>query len=503
MLSLEGLLQTTFKAISSIPHLVLKFPTPGGTRIVRGNQEAAKNFYSKQAQPTKPTTLNIDDFDLGDEEVLQRGAPIKGLIEVPLSPTKPDHIVQLGSLLPQHEREELAAYLRENKDIFIWSPEDMPGIGPQVIHHSLNINPACKPVIQKKRNFAPEILQAIEEGVEKLLRAQFIREVCYPAWVANVVLVKKSSVGLKNAGATYQRLMNKIFKELIGKSMEVYVDDMLVKSIRRDDHLKDLVKCLRILRQYGMRLNPSKCAFGITSGKFLGFMVTQRGIEANLEKIKALEEMSPPRSLKDVQWLNGRITALSRFLARTGDKYLPFFKILRRARNTGFQWTDECQSAFESLKQYLASPPLLSKPAPGEILFLYLAVTPAALSSVLVKDEGGVQRPIYYLSKILSDTETRYPAADKTALALVFSARKLRPYFQAHTIKVLTELPLRAILQKPEASGRLVKWAVELGELDIHFLPRPVIKSQVLAYFIMENTLPAEAEVAPAEVGQA
>ncbi|KAK8928779.1 hypothetical protein KSP39_PZI017670 [Platanthera zijinensis] len=92
--------------------------------------------------------------------------------------------------------------------------------------------------------------------------------------------------GLKNAGATYQRLMNKVFKELIGRSMEVYVDDMLVKSIRREDHLEDLEKCFRILRQYGMRLNPSKCAFGVTSGKFLGFMVTQRGIEANPKKLR-------------------------------------------------------------------------------------------------------------------------------------------------------------------------------------------------------------------------
>ncbi|KAK8942426.1 hypothetical protein KSP39_PZI008890 [Platanthera zijinensis] len=185
--------QTTFKAIPSIPHLAMKFPTPGGIGIVRGNQEATRSCYSKQAQPTEPTTLNIDDFDLRDEAVLQRGAPIEGLIEVPLSSTKPDRTVQLGSLLQEQEKERLAAYLRRNKDIFAWSPEDMPGIDPQVIHHSLNINPACKPVIQKKRNFAPERLRAIEEEVEKLLRAQFIREVGYPAWVANFVLVKKSS----------------------------------------------------------------------------------------------------------------------------------------------------------------------------------------------------------------------------------------------------------------------------------------------------------------------
>ncbi|KAI0502322.1 hypothetical protein KFK09_017269 [Dendrobium nobile] len=160
--------------------------------------------------------------------------------------------------------------------------------------------------------------------------------------------------GLKNAGATYQRLMNKVFKNLIGRTMEVYVDDMLVKSLEKSQHISDLEECFNLLRSYNMRLNPSKCAFGVTSGKFLGFMVTHRGIEANPEKIKALRDMLPPRNIKEVQRLNGRIAALSRFLARSGDKYLPFFKILRGARSSGFQWTDKCQEAFEQLRTYLA-----------------------------------------------------------------------------------------------------------------------------------------------------
>ncbi|KAI0515587.1 hypothetical protein KFK09_008252 [Dendrobium nobile] len=198
--------------------------------------------------------------------------------------------------------------------------------------------------------------------------------------------------------------------------------------------------------------------------------------------------MLPPRNIKEVQRLNGRIAALSRFLARSGDKYLPFFKILRGARSSGFQWTDKCQEAFEQLQTYLASPPLLSKPIPGEILYMYMAVSSQAISSVLVRMDDSIQRPVYYISKVLSDVEMRYPLADKTALALVFSARKLQSYFQAHAIKVYTNLPLKNILQKPEASGRLIKWSVELGEFDIQFLPRPDIKSQVLADFVVECT---------------
>ncbi|PKU85753.1 RNA-directed DNA polymerase [Dendrobium catenatum] len=296
---------------------------------------------------------------------------------------------------------------------------------------------------------------------------------------------------LKNAGATYQRLMNKVFKTLIGHNMEVYVDDMLVKSLEKSQHISNLEQCFRLLRRYNMRLNPTKCTFGVASGKFPGFMVTHRGIEANPEKIMALRDMVPPKNIKEVQRLNGRIAALSRFLARSGDKYLPFFKILRGARNFGFQWTDECQEAFEQLRKYLASPPLLSKPTSGEKLYLYIAVSTQAISSVLVREENATQRPVYYVSKILSEMEGRYPLADKTALALVYSARKLRPYFQAHSIGVYTNLPLKCILQKSEASGRLVKWSVELGEFDIHYLPRPDIKSQALADFVVECTVHA------------
>ncbi|XP_020687591.1 uncharacterized protein LOC110103278 [Dendrobium catenatum] len=210
--------------------------------------------------------------------------------------------------------------------------------------------------------------------------------------------------------------MNKVFKNLIGLTMEVYVDDILVKSLEKSQHISDLEECFCLLRSYNMRLNPSKCAFRVALGKFLGFMVTHRGIEANPEKIKALRDMLPPRNIKEVQRLNGRIAALSQFLARSGDKYFPFFKVLRGARSLGFQWTDKCQEAYEQLRAYLASPPLLSKPIPWEILYMYMVVSSQAISSVLVQVEDTIQHPVYYISKILSETETRYPLADKIAL---------------------------------------------------------------------------------------
>ena len=145
---------------------------------------------------------------------------------------------------------------------------------------------------------------------------------------------------------------------------------MLVKSVREDDHLSDLRETFDTLRTYNMRLNSSKCAFRDIVGKFLEFMVFQRGIEVNLEEVRAIMELAPPKTVKEVQNLNGKIAALNRFVSRATDKCLPFFCILKKS----FKWTDECQQAFENLKLYLSSPPLLSPSKPGEELYLYLAI---------------------------------------------------------------------------------------------------------------------------------
>ncbi|CAL9031394.1 unnamed protein product, partial [Prunus brigantina] len=219
--------------------------------------------------------------------------------------------------------------------------------------------------------------------------------------------------GLKNAGATYRRTRTS------PTSLAMFT----------------------ILKQYKMRLNPTKCAFGVASGKFLGFMISQRGIEANPEKIQAILDMAIPKTVKDIQSLTGRVAALTRFISKATDRS-----------------------------------PLLSTPEPGDTLMVYLSISATAVSSVLIQTKEGAEHPVHYVSKALQDAEARYPDIEKLAFALVVSARRLRPYFQAHTIHVLTNHPLRQVLQKPETSGRLVKWAIELGEFDIHYKPRPATK---------------------------
>ena len=256
--------------------------------------------------------------------------------------------------------------------------------------------------------------------------------------------------GLKNAGATYQRLMNKMFTRQIGRNIQVYVDDMLVKSLHENNHLDDLQETFDTLRSYNMKLNPSKCVFGVTVRKFLGFMVSQRGTEVNLEKVRAIMELGLLKTVKKVQSLNGKIVALNRFVSKATEKCLPFFRTLRKS----FEWTDECQKEFEDLKKYLSSPPLLSPSKPGEELYLYIAVSQAAVSAALVKEKEGTQRPVYFVSRAFQGAEERYPRMEKLAFALVV-ARKLKPYFQAHTIIVLTNQPLERAMSSPEAAGRM------------------------------------------------
>ena len=288
--------------------------------------------------------------------------------------------------------------------------------------------------------------------------------------------------GLKNAGATYQRLVNRMFQKQIGATMEVYIDDMLVKSTTADIHIVHLSEAFQILRNYNMKLNPANCAFGVSSEKFLGFIVNHRGIEANPDKIKALLDMPSPSGIKEVQRLIGRIAALSRFVSRASDKCQPFFQVLKKA----FQWDTKCEEAFSALKTYLSSPPILVSSTEGELLTLYLAVSEFSTSAVLVRDKERVQHPVYYCTCALRGAEERYPRMEKLILALVTAARKLRPYFQAHTIEVPTEYPMKQILHKPETSGRLMKWAIELSEFNIRYRPKTAIKGQILADFAME-----------------
>ena len=186
--------------------------------------------------------------------------------------------------------------------------------------------------------------------------------------------------------------------------------------------MADLEELFVTISKYRLKLNPEKCVFGVEVGKFLGFMLTERGIEANPDKCTAIIAMRSPTSVKEVQQLTGRMATLSRFVSAGGEKGYPYFLCLKR--NSRFAWTDECETAFVKLKEYLATPPVLCKPVADVPLRLYFAVTERAISSVLVQEQDQIQKPIYFVSKALQGAETRYQALEKAALAVVFFSQE-------------------------------------------------------------------------------
>jgi hypothetical protein len=152
------------------------------------------------------------------------------------------------------------------------------------------------------------------------------------------------SFGLKNAGATYQRAIQMCFADQLHRNVEAYVDDVVIKTRDSDDLIADLEETFSSLRRFQWKLNPTKCVFGIPSGKLLGFIVSNRGIEANPVKISAITDMGAPATIKDVQKLTGCMAALNRFISRLGERGLPFFKLLKHQDK--FQWTEEAERAL-------------------------------------------------------------------------------------------------------------------------------------------------------------
>jgi len=238
------------------------------------------------------------------------------------------------------------------------------------------------------------------------------------------------SFGLKNVGATYQRLMDHVFHDMIRRNVEVYVDDIVVKSDSCEQHVSDLKEVFQALRKYRMRLNFDKCAFGVEGGKFLGFMLTHRGIEANPEKCKAIAEMRSPNSIKEIQRLVERLTSLSRFVPKLAERTRPIVQQLKKASK--FEWTTECEQIFQQLKTFLTSPPIIQKPNTRELIIVYLTVSNEAISSVLVQDIEAEEPSVYFVSRVLHDAEIRYQMVEKFALALVITFQRMRMFFQNH-----------------------------------------------------------------------
>jgi hypothetical protein len=309
-------------------------------------------------------------------------------------------------------KKTLIRFLFNNKDVFAWTANDLCGVNRDVIEHSLNMDPSFRPRKQRLRKMSDDKAEGARNEVKRLHSAGVIREVTYPEWLTNTVMVKKANgkwrmcidftdlnkacpkdefplpridslvdaaasselmslldcysgyrqiwmkkedepktsfitpsgtycylrmpEGLKNAGGSFSRMIAKVLHSQIGRNVLTYVDDIIVKSTKQENHIADLQETFANFRQAGLKLNPEKCVFGVKKGKFLGCLVSTKGIEANPNKIEAILRMEPPNTKKGAQRLVRRLASLNRFISRSTERNLPFFEILKSTEV--FKW---------------------------------------------------------------------------------------------------------------------------------------------------------------------
>jgi hypothetical protein len=281
--------------------------------------------------------------------------------------------------------------------------------------------------------------------------------------------------GLKNPGAMYQRAMNYIFHNLIGKLVEIYIDDIVVMSASVKGHMGDLWQVLERTRRFGLRMNLKKCAFSVSAGQFLGFLVHERGIEIGLKIQEAVRTMVPPTTKRELQQLIGKINFVRRFISNLSRRIEPFMELMKIKANEEFRWGVEQQRAFEEIKEYQSKPPVLVPPKQDRPFYVYLSVGDTSIASVVIQVHDDKERVVFYLSRRMLDAETRYPDIEKLCLCLLFTCTKLRHILlSAEIIVICKSNVIKHMLSAPVLKGRLGKWMF-------------AVKGQALADLIIER----------------
>ncbi|KAG9447669.1 hypothetical protein H6P81_013797 [Aristolochia fimbriata] len=424
--------------------------------VVDDNQEEEEEFVLKEAPA---------EFEEGGQSTVDE------LKKVDLGTAEDPRPTFLSASLTAEEEVEYMALLHEYRDIFAWNYTEMPGLDPRVAVHKLAVHPSVRPVKQSQRQFRPELVPEIEKEVDKLIAANFIREVKYPSWIANIVPDKKKTgqirvcvdfrdlnkacpkddfplpitelmvdattghealsfmdgssgynqirmdpkdeeltafrtpkgifcykvmpFGLKNVGATYQRAIQNIFDDFLHKRVECYVDDLVVKTKQRSDHLLDHRAVFERHRQFQLKMNPLK------------------GIEIDQSKIDTIQKMSEPRNISELKSFQGHLAYIRRFISNLAGRCQPFSHLLNKG--TPFEWDDSCRNAFNNLKAYLTKPPVLVAPIVDKPLLLYIAAQEKSVGALLAQcDEDNKERSLYYLSRTLVGAELNYTPIEKT-----------------------------------------------------------------------------------------
>ncbi|RVW15495.1 Transposon Ty3-I Gag-Pol polyprotein [Vitis vinifera] len=449
-----------FEYLPASRDIALLVPSPPISQIFDIDDDIAQHDSDDDSSPdsdSDPVDQRVSP-DVADTEIVDFGT-IDQLREL-----------RIRSDLSTDERDSLIQLLISYLDVFAWSYEDMPGLDPSIVQHRLPLLPHARPVKQKLRRLHPRWSLQVKEEIQKQLSVGFLSVVEYPEWLANVVPVPKKDdkvrvcVDFRDLNKASPKddfplpHIDMLVDSTVGHSMLSFMDGfsgysqilMAPKDMEKTSFITEWgTYCYRVMpfglknaratyqraattlfhgmmhrdveriRQFGLRLNPKKCTFGVTSGELLGYMVSERGIEVDLDKIRAILDMPTPRTER------------------------------------------ECQRAFERIREYLLSPPVLVPPTPGRPLLLYLSVSDVALGCMLAQlDDSGKDRAIYYLSKRMLDYETRYVMIERYCLALA------------------------ALV------SCLMRWLVLLTEFDIHYVTQKSIRGSVVTDHLASLPVP-------------
>jgi hypothetical protein len=396
-----------FEAILHPAYLCMKIPSEQGPIAVHGSQEDARR--AKGSWMDSKAVHNIDEakahqqYKHKREKAASADQPKPMLLCEDIAEQK----VLLGSQLSDEQEKTLLRFLFNNKDVLVWSANDLCGVNRDIIEHSLNVDPSFRPRKQRLRKMSNDKAEGERNEVKRLLSVDVIREVTYLEWLANTVMVKKDNgklrmcidftdlnkacpkdefplpridslvdaattlevmslldcysgyhqiwmkkdnepktsfitpsgtycylwmpEGLKNTGGSFSRMTADVLHSQIGGNVLTYVDDIIVKSMKQENHVADLQETFANFWWAGLKLNPEKYVFGVKKGKFLGCLVSTKGIEANPSKIEAILRMESLKSRKGAQRLAGRLASLNRFISRSVERNLPFFEVLKSA----------------------------------------------------------------------------------------------------------------------------------------------------------------------------
>lgn len=278
---------------------------------------------------------------------------------------------------------------------------------------------------------------------------------------------RRMPFGLMNAYATFQEWMNKVFEPYLGKFIRVFMDDIGCYSSRAE-HLSKLSLCFQRLNEEGGQLNPKKCRFAQPRINLLGHVVSQNGIEADPEKVKALVMMEPPTTLQGLASFVHKLKYLSRFFWMLSQYVFPLHKLCRQTH--GFQWDEEAQVAFDKIKEILCQLPVVSPPNREDSFYVSLAVGTVAIGAVLLQKVNQNYRPVYFESRATGQGEQAYTEAEQWVMALIFACRKFKIHLIGSKFFVITTnnlLPEVVLHLKP--GKRIMKWILELQEYEFEF----------------------------------